>query len=70
MPNRVGASLSFRVEARVIIAPSLANTEGLGAQRWITVFGFNVQPSEFAKLGAIITLASTLKDRDAPTLFG
>ena len=45
-------------------------TEGLGAQRWITIFGFNVQPSEFAKLGAIITLAATLKDRDASTLFG
>ncbi|MGC1306046.1 MAG: rod shape-determining protein RodA [Phormidesmis sp.] len=53
-----------------LIAVMAIGTEGLGAQRWITVFGFNVQPSEFAKLGAIITLASTLKDRDAATLFG
>ncbi|MEL6471284.1 MAG: rod shape-determining protein RodA [Cyanobacteria bacterium J06623_4] len=53
-----------------LIAVMAVGTEGLGAQRWITIFGFNVQPSEFAKLGAIITLASTLKDRDAPTLFG
>ncbi|MGB7086265.1 MAG: rod shape-determining protein RodA [Phormidesmis sp.] len=53
-----------------LVAVMVVGTEGLGAQRWITVFGFNVQPSEFAKLGAIITLAATLKDRDAPTLFG
>ncbi len=53
-----------------LIAVMVVGTEGLGAQRWITVFGFNVQPSEFAKLGAIITLAATLKDRDASTLFG
>ncbi len=53
-----------------LLAVMAIGTEGLGAQRWITVFGFNIQPSEFAKLGAIITLAATLKDRDASTLFG
>ncbi|MEL7352983.1 MAG: rod shape-determining protein RodA [Cyanobacteria bacterium P01_A01_bin.116] len=53
-----------------LIAVMAIGTEGLGAQRWITILGFNVQPSEFAKLGAIITLAATLKDRDASTLFG
>ncbi len=53
-----------------LVAVMVVGTEGLGAQRWITIFGFNVQPSEFAKLGAIITLAATLKDRDASTLFG
>jgi rod shape determining protein RodA len=53
-----------------LIAVMLIGTEGLGAQRWISIFGFHVQPSEFAKLGAIITLAATLKNRDAATLFG
>ncbi len=53
-----------------LIAVMAVGTVGLGAQRWITIFGFNVQPSEFAKLGAIITLAATLKDRDAATLTG
>ena len=53
-----------------LLAVMVIGTEGLGAQRWISVFGFNVQPSEFAKLGAIVTLAATLKDRDAPTLYG
>ncbi|MEL7050819.1 MAG: FtsW/RodA/SpoVE family cell cycle protein, partial [Cyanobacteria bacterium J06588_5] len=53
-----------------LVAVMFVGTSGLGAQRWIRIFGFNVQPSEFAKLGAIITLAAALKDRDAPTLIG
>ncbi|PNW59578.1 UNVERIFIED_CONTAM: rod shape-determining protein RodA [Euhalothece sp. KZN 001] len=39
-----------------------------GAQRWISVGGFNLQPSEFAKLGVIITLAALLHRRPAETL--
>lgn len=42
--------------------------EELGAQRWIPVFGFNLQPSEFAKLGVIITIAAVLSDRPASTI--
>jgi len=34
-----------------------------GAQSWIPIFGVNVQPSEFAKVGVIITLAAILHDR-------
>ncbi len=40
----------------------------LGATRWINILGFNVQPSEFAKLGIIITLAALLHDRPANTI--
>ncbi len=40
----------------------------LGAQRWIGIFGFNVQPSEFAKLGIIVTLAALLHQRAASTI--
>ncbi len=40
----------------------------LGATRWINIFGFNVQPSEFAKLGIIITLAALLHERPANTI--
>ena len=42
--------------------------EELGAQRWISIFGFNVQPSEFAKLGIIITIAAVLHQRSASTI--
>ncbi|MGF1566887.1 MAG: rod shape-determining protein RodA [Nodosilinea sp.] len=45
-------------------------TVGLGAQRWIAIGGFYVQPSEFAKLGVIISLAARLSQRDASTLWG
>ncbi|MBW4537584.1 MAG: rod shape-determining protein RodA [Myxacorys chilensis ATA2-1-KO14] len=43
-------------------------TEGLGAQRWINIFGFYLQPSEFAKLGIIITIAAMLHQRSASTI--
>ncbi|TVQ15621.1 MAG: rod shape-determining protein RodA [Leptolyngbya sp. DLM2.Bin27] len=54
----------------LLLAVIFIGTVGLGAQRWISVFGFNVQPSEFAKLGMIITLAAMLSRRDASTLWG
>lgn len=51
-----------------LIAVRLFGTSALGAQRWISIFGFNVQPSEFAKMGLIITLAAVLHHRSANTL--
>jgi rod shape determining protein RodA len=39
-----------------------------GAQSWISLGGFNAQPSEFAKLGVIITLAAILHQRSASKL--
>lgn len=53
-----------------LLAVIFVGTSGFGAQRWITIFGFNVQPSEFAKVGLIITLASLLRDPFATTLWG
>jgi rod shape determining protein RodA len=52
----------------LLLAVKFFGTEGLGAQRWITILGFNLQPSEFAKLGAIITIAALLSDRPASTI--
>ncbi|WP_204151482.1 rod shape-determining protein RodA [Leptolyngbya sp. CCY15150] len=51
-----------------LLAVMFMGTEALGAQRWITIGGFNIQPSEFAKIGAIITLAGVLHERTASTL--
>ncbi|HLP87817.1 MAG TPA: rod shape-determining protein RodA [Nostocaceae cyanobacterium] len=51
-----------------LIAVMLAGETAKGAQRWINVAGFNVQPSEFAKVGLIITLAAVLHKRTASTL--
>jgi len=43
-------------------------TAANGAQSWLTIGSFNVQPSEFAKVGIIITLAGLLQERGAKTL--
>jgi rod shape determining protein RodA len=51
-----------------LIAVRFIGTHALGAQRWINVFGFHVQPSEFAKVGVIVTLAALLHDRSASTI--
>ena len=43
-----------------LIAVRLIGTSALGAQSWIAIGGFYVQPSEFAKLAAIVLLAEVL----------
>ena len=43
-----------------LVAVRLVGTSALGAQRWLSIAGFNVQPSEFAKLIAILVLAAVL----------
>ena len=45
-----------------LLAVMIAGVTAKGAQRWLTIGGFNVQPSEFAKIGVIITLAALLHE--------
>jgi rod shape determining protein RodA len=52
----------------LLVVVMFLGTEALGAQRWITIGGFNIQPSEFAKLGLIITLAGLLHQRTAASI--
>ncbi|MEM9508755.1 MAG: rod shape-determining protein RodA [Cyanobacteria bacterium P01_E01_bin.35] len=47
-----------------LIAVMLTGVTAKGAQRWINIAGFNVQPSEFAKIAMVITLAALLHKRD------
>lgn len=51
-----------------LLAVIAIGSSAKGAQRWITIGSFNLQPSEFAKLGLIITLAAILHARTASTL--
>lgn len=60
--------LVYGIVNALLVAVMFFGQEELGAQRWINVFGFYLQPSEFAKLGVIITLAATLQDRPARSL--
>ena len=43
-----------------LLAVRVVGTSALGAQRWINIAGFHVQPSEFAKVAAILLLAGVL----------
>ncbi|MEY3299761.1 MAG: Peptidoglycan glycosyltransferase MrdB [Cyanobacteriota bacterium] len=53
-----------------LILVMFIGTVGSGAQSWIGIGGFYIQPSEFAKVGLIITLAAQLSRRDASSLGG
>jgi rod shape determining protein RodA len=51
-----------------LIAVMLVGTTANGSQRWINIGGFGLQPSEFAKIGLIVTLAAILHSQPASTL--
>ena len=64
---------TYALTSGLLIAVDFMGNSAKGAQRWISIGGFNVQPSEFAKVGVIITLAAILHRRPAntlPTFFG
>ena len=44
-----------------LIAVHFIGTSALGAQRWLSIGGLNIQPSEIAKITAIIVLAALLE---------
>ncbi|MBM5799395.1 MAG: rod shape-determining protein RodA [Cyanobacteria bacterium K_DeepCast_35m_m2_023] len=44
-----------------LIAVRIIGVSALGAQSWINIAGFHVQPSEFAKVAAIVLLAGVLE---------
>jgi len=45
-----------------LLAVLFFGTRALGAERWLNLFGFYLQPSEFAKVSVIISLSAVLKD--------
>ena len=51
-----------------LIAVMITGTSAKGAQRWINIAGFNVQPSEFAKIAMVITLAALLHGKGGANL--
>jgi cell division protein FtsW len=64
--RKLAAPLLIVSVGMLIAVPYVSPTIG-GAQRWIPLPGFNLQPSELAKLGVILTLALVL-DRKANLL--
>ncbi|WP_448381466.1 rod shape-determining protein RodA [Gloeomargarita sp.] len=53
----------------LLVAVMLVGTSALGAERWINIGGFHLQPSEFAKVAVIVTLAAVLEQARAPALW-
>jgi rod shape determining protein RodA len=51
-----------------LIAVMLIGSTANGAQRWINILGFQVQPSEFAKIALIVSLAAIMHSEPASTL--
>jgi rod shape determining protein RodA len=52
----------------ILVIVIAVGTTANGAQSWLTIGSFNVQPSEFAKVGIIITQAALLHFRPADNL--
>lgn len=50
----------------LLLAVEVAGSNHMGATRWLSIGGLNVQPSEFAKLTVILALARYLSDRRLP----
>ena len=53
-------ALLLVVTIAALLAVNLVGTEALGAQRWLALGPFQVQPSEFAKLSTIVLVAAIL----------
>jgi rod shape determining protein RodA len=50
----------------LLLAVEVAGSRHMGATRWLSIGGMNVQPSEFAKLTVILALARYFSDRSLP----
>lgn len=51
-----------------LIAVRIMGSTANGSQRWVTIAGIQLQPSEFAKIGLIITLAAVMHSQPASTI--
>lgn len=64
--------ITYAITNLSLLAVVFMGVTANGAQSWINIGSFNIQPSEFAKVGLIITLAALLHKEPAdnlPSLF-
>lgn len=55
--------ITYAITNIILAIVLVSGTSANGAQSWLTIGDLNIQPSEFAKVGVIITLAALLHDR-------
>lgn len=60
--------ITYAITNLLLVAVIFAGETINGAQSWINILGFQFQPSEFAKVGLIISLSALLHYRDASKL--
>jgi rod shape determining protein RodA len=58
----------YGINILMLVAVMVLGASAKGAQRWIYIGPFNFQPSEFAKIALIITLAAVLQQRQVKYL--
>ena len=52
----------FLVSLLLLVSVEISGTFGLGAKRWIRIFGISIQPSEFIKVAMILALSRYYHD--------
>lgn len=60
--------ITYTIVNITLVAVMFIGKSSKGAQRWINIAGIQVQPSEFAKIAVIITLAALLHKKTASTI--
>ena len=53
----------YLITILILLYVNFSGTSALGAQRWLSFAGLNIQPSEFAKITLILVLASILNQK-------
>ncbi len=60
--------ITYGLTNLILVAVKIVGVSANGAQSWVSILGIKIEPSEFAKLGVIITLAALLHQRPVKTL--
>jgi len=60
--------VTYGLVCLLLLAVQFFGASELGAQRWLAIGGFNLQPSEFAKVAIIITTSALLSQTTAETI--
>ncbi|MDR0330224.1 MAG: rod shape-determining protein RodA [Chitinispirillales bacterium] len=66
IPARIifkGAYIFYAVSLILLVVAIASGVTAKGAERWILIGGFKIQPSEFAKVGLLLALAKHLSER-------
>jgi rod shape determining protein RodA len=58
-----GAYVFYGISLILLIIAIVSGIHAKGAERWISIAGFRIQPSEFAKVGLLLALARYLSEK-------